>query len=109
LAKPSGFCRGRGIEIFTKLGQLNELLPKFYQGYNDWETLEITDEKKRYYSLVTKIKKMDEKNNMKDIRLKSSNLVIQKYLENPMLIRGRKFDLRIFVLITPWMQVFVFE
>jgi hypothetical protein len=103
LAKPSGFCRGRGIEIFTELSQLNEFLPKFYQGYNDWENLEITEEKKKYYALT------DENNAMKDIKLKSTNLVIQKYLESPMLIRGRKFDLRVFGLITPQLHAYVFE
>lgn len=46
---------------------------------------------------------------MKEIKLKSSNLVIQKYLEDPMLIRGRKFDLRVFALLTPTHDVHVFE
>ena len=52
LAKPSGFCRGRGIEIFTDLSSLKEDLPRFLQGYNDWENLEITEDKKKYYGLV---------------------------------------------------------
>jgi hypothetical protein len=46
---------------------------------------------------------------MKEIKLRSSNLVIQKYLEDPLLLRRCKFDLRVFVLITPWQQVFIFE
>lgn len=52
LCKPSGFCRGRGIELFTDLTKLKEDLPNFYKGYNDWETLEITEEKKKHYAMV---------------------------------------------------------
>lgn len=46
---------------------------------------------------------------MKDIKLKSSNLVLQKYLEDPMLLGGRKFDLRVFALLTPSLDAYVFE
>lgn len=40
---------------------------------------------------------------------KTLHFVIQKYVERPMLINKRKFDIRVWVLVTQEMEVFFFK
>jgi hypothetical protein len=42
-------------------------------------------------------------------QIKSSSFIIQKYMEDPMLINKRKFDIRVWVLITMDCRVFLFK
>ncbi len=41
--------------------------------------------------------------------MKEHRFVIQKYIEKPLLINERKFDVRVWVLVTHYMDVFVFS
>ena len=41
--------------------------------------------------------------------LKCRQFVIQKYIEKPLLVRSRKFDIRVWVLMTHQMQYFIFK
>ena len=41
--------------------------------------------------------------------IQSGSFVIQKYLEKPLLFNGRKFDLRIWVLLDHQMRVYMFK
>lgn len=41
--------------------------------------------------------------------VKTDSFVIQKYLEKPLLINQRKFDIRLWVLVTHEMKVYVFK
>lgn len=41
--------------------------------------------------------------------IKASSFVVQKYLERPMLINGRKFDIRVWVLISQEAKLYFFR
>ena len=55
-------------------------------------------------------KKNDEKENEKEEKVYNcTKILIQKYIENPLLYKGRKCDMRIWVLLTHQMKVFLFK
>jgi phosphoribosylamine-glycine ligase len=78
LLKPAGLNRGRGIHIFNTLAEFDEII--------------------RNYKKVGK--KRTFHNQLK--------FVVQKYIENPLLINNRKFDIRVWVLLTPELDVYYF-
>ena len=59
IAKPAGLSRGRGIQVFSTIEEIEEYT-----------------------------------------RGKDHNWIVQKYIENPLIINNRKFDLRIWVFVT---------
>ena len=57
-------------------------------------------------------KKSNPTQNLSDIsigKIKSSTFVIQKYIEKPLLINNRKFDIRVWVLMTQDLKVYFFK
>jgi hypothetical protein len=111
ILKPTGFNRGIGIEVFNTLESLNEFLNTFLDGSPS------TDKKDQ----PKKIKKEAEgdsgseseeegdKKKFKFQTVKTRTFVIQKYIENLFVIKGRKFDIRVWSLVTQDMQLYFFK
>ena len=78
ILKPIGLNRGRGIHIFRNLEFLKKII----------------------------IENMREGSLSRKSNLLSGGFIIQKYIESPLLVNKRKFDIRMWVLITGEMNVY---
>lgn len=77
ILKPTNLNRGRGIHIFNSLDQLKTLIQE------NWKCPDSPDNKDKTQT-----------------QFQSSMMIIQKYLERPLLIHKRKFDIRVWVLVS---------
>ena len=91
ILKVAGMNRGFGIEIFSALDRLKNLVKDISTGYQE--------------TIVQNNKKTSRSKGL----IKTSRFVIQKYIEKPLLFRNRKFDLRVWVLIDQDMKLYAFK
>jgi len=113
ILKPTGFNRGRGVSVFDTMEKLKNLIKFYSEGAPESgntstvvpksETLPKEGEKKEEAS------QPDSKAQSLLTSIKSRTFVIQKYIEKPLLIHERKFDVRVWVLVTHEMKVYFFK
>lgn len=92
--KPTHLNRGRGVTLFNSLHKLKALIKHH------------TDENE---SSINAAKTGVNKTESVLVPVKSRTFVVQKYIERPLLIDSRKFDVRVWVLVTHEMKVYFFQ
>lgn len=106
ILKPTHLNRGRGIHVFRDIETLHKLIKQYCQGkeldtFRNTKRKSDTDVTTTQMSPVTKDEEEtgDYVRNVK-AKVKFNTFIIQKYIEKPLLIHKRKFDIRVWVMLT---------
>ena len=99
ILKPTGFNRGRGVSVFNSMEKLKNLIKFYSEGGSDPQMQANPGE----------MFKDDPIQSIIMSAVKSRTFVIQKYIERPLLIHNRKFDIRVWVLVNHEMKVYFFK
>ena len=130
IVKAINLNRGMCIKVANSYEQIEKIIQKFKEGVDYGFTEADIDEPIQKTNPKNEIKNNikntnntntagntdtngneEEKNAKpeKERKYYCSRIIIQKYIERPLLYRGRKCDIRIWVLLTQYMKVYVFK
>ena len=124
LFKPADANRGRGVNLFNSIDQLKKLIlehtsraeSKQFQNFAQNNNLhgtagptamhgpQVPNAEEPTGAAVAQNAQINNASNVK-----ADVFVLQKYIERPLLINQRKFDIRLWVMITPEHKCFLFK